>query len=335
MRPALAMPLAGNDDRAAVDAIDRHRLLAALRVTCRLGSGTDWACRCQTRLASSSNRSGVAVVDLSTTFAAIGLSRKICQRARPHSSQCRANQYSNSWLRPTAKAGISTLPPSRHAASRMPPSSRMVSARSRCSCGRRRSIPSAPGRRDRWLAGSRRIGVPFGPRSPENTSLRCRRRHSSTMDEPRMWPASRKAISTPGRIVAALVVGQRLHPSIAACDVLARVQRQRFRLAIAATAVGALGLAFGDRCRIEQHHRHQLRGGRLGVDRPAKPRLTSNGTRPMWSMCAWLMSSASSVRRLERKGLAVARVRLRGCPGSCRSPAAGAGPRPRLRAASR
>ena len=63
---------------------------------------------------------------------AIGLSRNTRQSPTRQASKCVASSYRISWLRPTENAGISTLPPSRRAASRISPNSRSVSSRSRC-----------------------------------------------------------------------------------------------------------------------------------------------------------------------------------------------------------
>ena len=71
----------------------------------------------------------------------------------------------------------------------------------------------------------------------------------------------------------ALVVGQRLHLAQRRVHVLGGKQRLRFRFAPTAVTVGALGLGFGQRGRVQQHDGQQLGAGALGVDGPAIPAL--------------------------------------------------------------
>ena len=72
-----------------------------------------------------------------------------------------------------------------------------------------------------------------------------------------------------GQDLLGRVVRQRAHLRHRRLDVAAGVQRQRFGLAAAQVAVGALGLALGDRRGVEQHDRHQVGRRALGVDMAA------------------------------------------------------------------
>ena len=74
----------------------------------------------------------------------------------------------------------------------------------------------------------------------------------------------------PGEDGGTRVVAQRTHLRHRILDVVARVQRQGFWFSRLALSIGALGVVFRQRGGVEQHDRHQLGGGLLGEDRAAE-----------------------------------------------------------------
>ena len=86
-----------------------------------------------------------------------------------------------------------------------------------------------------------------------------------------------------------------------------------------AVEVGVFGFLFLDVRRVRQHHRQQVAGGAGGVDRPRKPSATSRGSRPEWSIWAWVRRTKSMLRGSKAEGAAGFWRAFRGRPGTCRN----------------
>lgn len=108
----------------------------------------------------------------------------------------------------------------------------------------------------------------------------------------------------------ALVVGQRAHLLHGGVHILLGEQRLRLRLATAAMTVGALGLRFRQRSRVQQHDRQQLGAGTLRMDRTAEPALDQQRQPP--DVVDVRVAQHHRVERggVERERLGVARLRL-------------------------
>ena len=109
----------------------------------------------------------------------------------------------------------------------------------------------------------------------------------------------------------ALVVGLRPQQLDGVRDVFPGVQRLHFPFAMLAPAVEALGIAFGQRSRIHQHDRHQLGAGALGEDRAAEAALDQQ--RHPADMVDVRMAHHQCVDGLdiERKRIGIARLHFR------------------------
>ena len=196
------------------------------------------------------------------------------------------------------------------------------------------------------IVGSRRIGVPGRPRSPEKTMTVSRPAPGAvsrirTMDEPRMWPASTSVMWTPWATSCSEPYGMWRSigsVALASSSVYRGSSRPSSTMGPAArsrsSGSGPPGLAApsaassttssktcssrASRSAARSGSRRSRRDARLANSSwsraesrstrrassalaavhqtlPRNPSWTSNGSRPQWSRCAWVSTTASSV----------------------------------------
>ena len=104
------------------------------------------------------------------------------------------------------------------------------------------------------------------------------------------------------------VVWQRLDQPDCGVDVVAGVEREDFRLALAAVAIGAFGVVLGQRRRVEQHDRHQLRRRALREDRSGEAALHQQGHAPDVVDVRMADDQGVQARRIERKRVEIPRL---------------------------
>ena len=150
--------------------------------------------------------------------------------------------------------------------------------------------------------GSRRIGAAVPAevaREHHDPAIGTPHVVSVTVAEPRMCPARRKVTASLAEVERGIVGLRTTSRSQRALRILGGVERQRrgvLRGAMAVREVRVLLLQVG---RVEQQDLEQVGGGRAcSGSGPRKPRRTSSGSAPEWSMCA-----CEKHDRLELRGI--------------------------------